>query len=79
MNPVAFRLDNLNLIRWLLLALLTMVLVLSVACGSSDDSTDSSSASESAGEVDDTVSEVSRIMMTDHTFTVDDYAAAGWK
>ncbi len=50
-----------------------------MACCSSDDSTDSSSASGSAGEADDTLSEVSRIMMADRTFTVDDYAAAGWK
>lgn len=56
-----------------------MVLALSVACGSADDSSYSGGAAEPAGEVDETLSEVSRIMMADRTFTADEYVAAGWK
>jgi hypothetical protein len=68
--------------RLLLIALVIAGLSLAVACGSSDsDSGDSgeSGSAAPAAEVDDALSEVSRVMLADKTFTVDDYAAAGWK
>jgi hypothetical protein len=61
--------------RWLLLAVLFGAFALAVACGSGDDS---SGGSEGADAGDD-LSEVSRTLLPDKTFTVDDFVAVGWK
>jgi hypothetical protein len=82
MTHAARILSHLKYSRWLLLALLTGALALAMACGSGDDSADSGdagAAAEPAAEVDDALAEVSRVMLTDSTFTVDDYLTAGWK
>jgi hypothetical protein len=82
MTHAARNLTHLKHSRWLLLALLTGALALAMACGSGDDSSDdadSGAAAEPAAEVDEALSEVSRVMFTDGTFTADDYVGAGWK
>jgi hypothetical protein len=79
MNRVEFLLNYLNHFRWLPLALLTVILVLSVACGSGDDSKVSGGSTESGPDVGDALSQVARVMLEDRTFTADDYVAAGWK
>ncbi|HIK88198.1 MAG TPA: hypothetical protein EYG09_00875 [Dehalococcoidia bacterium] len=82
MTHAARNLTHLKHSRWLLLALLTGALALAMACGSGDDSADggnSGAAAEPTAEVDDGLSEVSRVMFTDKTFTADDFTAAGWK
>lgn len=63
--------------RWLLLALLFGALTLAIACGSSSDS--DSSGDSGAADTDEEFAEVSRILLADKTFTVDDYLATGWK
>jgi hypothetical protein len=62
--------------RWLLLALLFGALSLAIACGSSDSD---SGGAASGAEVDDELSEVSRVLMGDQSFTIDDFKSAGWK
>lgn len=81
MTHVTSELSLLKHMRWLLLALFAIILTAGVACGSSDSDSDSGDADAPAASdaVDDDLSEVSRTLLPDKTFTVDDYLAAGWK
>ena len=87
MTHAARNLALLKHTRWLLLALLIAGFSLAMACGSTDSDSDSGGAddaSDSAGaapeaSADDALSEVSRVMLADRTFTADDFVAAGWK
>ncbi len=56
---------------WALSALLAVALAALIACGSDDVGTPAA--------VDDELAKVSTIVLTDRTFTFDDYVAAGWK
>jgi hypothetical protein len=67
--------------RWFVLALVASAFALAMACSSdSDGSADSGDSGDAtAAEADDQLSEVSRVLLPDAIFTVDDFLAAGWK
>ena len=69
---------------WALPAIAAVALAALAACGSDDAVAPASSDAGAGGvatvaAVDDDLAKVSTIVLTDRTFTFDDYVAAGWK
>ncbi len=66
---------------WAVPALAAVALAALIACGSDDAVAPAASDTGASGApaVDEELAKVSTIVLTDRTFTFDDYVAAGWK